>query len=94
MHAKTICTWASVAIEALAAVLWLVSTIAKKSYADVEREYQKTHGPGSGPGGIVGEDGTDFCGTAQLQGKWNRWAALATALGVALQALGTALPDH
>ena len=80
-------------VQAIAAVLWLCSTLVTRSYADVEREYQKTHGPQSGPGGLIDERGADFAATFKRQGRWNRWAALATAIGVGLQALATALPE-
>ncbi len=92
MTPKDILTWAAVVAQCVAAVLWLLSTIVKVSAKKVEAEYQKVHGPGSGPFQIVDDaDGSDFIATLQRQVRWNRSAALMTGLGMGLQATATAL---
>ena len=92
MSTQSVITWLSVVVQSAAAGLWFYATVAKVSAADVEAEYQKTHGPGSGPAQIVDEeDGSDIVATLQLQTKWNRWAAFTTGSGVLLMAIATAI---
>ena len=86
-------TWFSVATQGVAAILWFYATVAKVSAAEVEAEYQKIHGPTSGPAQIEADDGSDVVATLQLQTKWNRWAAFATGLGVGLLAIASAIPE-
>lgn len=91
MNLKDGLTWAAVAVQGVAAVLWLGSTFVKVSAEKIVAEYQKIHGTGSGPAQIVGEDGSDFYATVERQSQWNRWAALATGIGVGLQAAASAI---
>jgi hypothetical protein len=83
---KELLTWGAVAMLGISALLWFASTLVKVSAAKVEADYQKTHGPGSGPAQIVGGDGSDFFATVQRQARWSRWAAVATGLALILQA--------
>jgi len=91
MTIKDALTWLSIGVQAGAAILWFASTMVKVSAAKVEADYQKIHGPQSGPFQII-TDGNDFIETAQRQGRWSGWAAMATGAGIGLQAIATALP--
>jgi len=91
MILKDALTWLSIAVQACAAILWFTSTMVKVSAAKVEADYQKIHGPDSGPAQIIVDD-NDFVETARRQGRWSGWAAMATGAGIGLQAITTALP--
>jgi len=82
-------TWAAIAIYGFAALLWFGSTVVKVSAAKVAAAHKDA--TGWAPAQIVGDDGSDFYATVQLQSKWSRWAAFATGAGLALQAIATAL---
>jgi hypothetical protein len=84
-------TWAAVAVQGVAALLWLGSTVVRVSAARVLAEHKKIYGPHSGPMQITGEDGSDILATIERQSRWNRWAALTTGVGIGLQAVATAL---
>jgi hypothetical protein len=88
---KTFLTWTSIVMFAVSAFLWFASTRVKVSAAKVEADYQKIHGPGSGPAQIVGDDGSDFYATVQRQSRWSGWGAIATAVALALQAIAASL---
>ena len=92
MICKDVVTWASVVVQGGAAVLWITSTLVKVKAADVLADFQKTHGANSGPSQIITDSGDDFGATVERQCYWNKWAALATGLGVGLQAIATAIP--
>lgn len=83
--------WMSVGFQLAAAFLWFASTIVKRDAAVVAAEYQKIHGAKSGTFQIISDDGSDFIETAERQVFWGRWAALATGVGIGLQAIATAL---
>ncbi|MGN6363351.1 hypothetical protein [Asticcacaulis taihuensis] len=91
MSSKDGLTWAAIIVQIVAALLWLGSTIVKVSADKVLTDYQKIHGADSGPHQVANEDGSDFYATVECQSKWNRYAALATGLGIGLQAVVTAL---
>lgn len=91
MTLKDMLTWGAIAMFGVSALLWIASTQVKVSAAKVEAEYQKIHGPQSGPFQIVTEDGSDFCETVQRQARWSRSAAFATAFALILQAAATAV---
>lgn len=93
MILKDVITWASVGVQGLAALLWFASTVVRVNATRVEEAYKKIHGPDSGPFQIVSENGSDFIQTVKLQALWNRWAALATGVGIGLLAIATALPN-
>lgn len=73
------------------AVLWLLSTHVKVSAEKVVADYQKANGGTGGPFQIVSDDGSDFYETVQLQSRWSRAAAMATAAALFLQAWATYL---
>ena len=92
MDMKSIFTWASVAIQLVAALLWLYATVAK---VDATKFSKENTIDGWEPAQIVNSaNNSDVMATAELQTYWNRWAALATALGVAAMAIATALPNE
>jgi hypothetical protein len=93
VSAKDLLTWAAVGIQFVAAFLWLASTRVKVTAESVVAEYQKVHGPNSGPAQIVSEDGSDFTATAERQSRWSGWAAIVTGLGLGVQAIAAALPS-
>lgn len=86
-------TWGAIAMFGVSAFLWLASTLVKASAAKVKAAYKKAGGWGS-PMQITDDDGSDFIATVRLQSLWNRWAALATAVALALQAAATLLNSN
>ncbi|MDR6851031.1 hypothetical protein J2Y54_000524 [Sphingomonas sp. BE123] len=94
MTLQDLLTWGAIGMFSISALLWWASTHVKVSAAKVEAEYQKIHGPLSGPAQIVGDDGSDFTATVQLQSRWSRRAAVATAVALVLQALATAFNSN
>jgi hypothetical protein len=93
MTIKELLTWATVGVQFVAAFLWFASTRVKVTAESVVAEYQKVHGPNSGPAQIVSEDGSDFTATAERQSRWSGWAAITTGVGLSIQAIAAALPS-
>jgi hypothetical protein len=81
---------ASVAVQAVAAALWIWSTRAKVKAAQVVDEYQRIHGSGMSPALITDEGGNEVNATAARQSEISGWAAIATGVGVALQGISSA----
>ena len=78
-------TWASILTFAVAAVLWFGSTIVK---VDQKRfEEKEVAADRKWLSAAIVEGGVNFTETVKVQSKFNRWAALATGLGVLLQAV-------
>ena len=76
---------ASIVSGYIAALLWLYAS-------QVKAVYHEKKNPQSGwTSGAIIEDGYDVIETAKRQTWWNMWAALATALSVALQAISLAV---
>ena len=88
MTTKEWLTWASIAAFAISALLWFASTLITVDADKIAKAYEEE--TGWGPAQIVEEDGSDFCATVRIQSKWSRWASLATAIALALQAVATA----
>jgi hypothetical protein len=85
---KAAFNWASIVAFGVAAVLWVCSTRVKVS----AKEALIPDGDGWTPAGAIDDDGSEFFATVKRQSRWSGWAAVATAIGVALQALSNALP--
>ena len=86
---KEFVTWISILAFAVSATLWLASTLVKADADKIAKAHEEE--TGWAPAQIVGHDGSDFYATVQMQTKWSRRAALATAVALALQAIATAM---
>jgi hypothetical protein len=77
--------WASAAVGFLAAILWFIASTVRVPYKEPTdnrlREFSMT------------EDGVDILKTAKKQTWWNKWAALATCVSIALQAASLLCPN-
>jgi hypothetical protein len=82
-------TWLSILAFAISAALWLASTVVKADARKIAKAHEEE--TGWAPAQIVGDDGSDFYATVQMQAKWSRCAALATAIALALQAIATTM---
>ena len=74
-------SWASAGFGFLAAALWFLATKARVVYH--ERADPKTGMIGA----AITENGIDVIETAKQQTWWNMWAAIATSVSVAFQAI-------
>ena len=90
--AKSILVWTSVVVQAAAAALWFWSARTSVTTAEIERAVREVEGNDAWLPGGESVDGVALGPTVMLAAKWNRWAALATGVGVALQAIATVLP--
>jgi phosphate/sulfate permease len=81
--------WASVIVGFLAAGLWLVAS-GRVRVKDPENFAQEAIAADRGIA-LMDDEGTNVLETAKRQTRWNRWAAIATAISVALQAGALAL---
>lgn len=73
MNVSAILKGVAVVAGIVAAVLWLKASVTEISTGDAQS---------SGRTSIAG---VDVLSTLRVQAKWNKWAAIATAIAVALQ---------
>jgi hypothetical protein len=85
--------WASVAVQLGAAFLWIWSTKAKVKAEQVVEEWRRQGNSGT-PALITDDDDNEVTATAARQSQISGWAAVATALGIALQAVALALSSQ
>jgi len=93
MSLKAIFSWASVAVGLLSALLWFGSTIVKVDHKRYVARLKAKDIENKG-GHIINDNGSNLDETLKLQSKWNCWAAAATAVAMAFQAIAIALPDE
>jgi len=80
---QTICQGAALTTAMLAAVLWAMAARAKVDAGEPGAFRIETSSDGSAK---FSYDGLDLRATLEKQGKWNSYAAIATAISVMLQA--------
>lgn len=78
--AKLILTWGSLIAAIVAAAWWLKASVTEVRKGDPRFRI-----------GLVFQD-IDLISTSREQTKWNKWAAVATAISVLMQAIGSLLP--